>query len=818
MDNVAKQEFNLRDLDTKSVTLFPSRAQIVREVKSLQLTPGLNEVTIVGLTPTLDEESIKVEGTGSATISDISVDLVANLASFEDFYPSDDDESDCSIDFDYSAKKPDFGYDDQLEALDDRETLLKDELEQAKEIVASAGRRLKILDAYGNSLDKKRNVVIQEGLATYLNERESVFADHQKGTSEIRRVEKQIKKLQDERLSVSKLETKARKQWDKDREKERKAAVKKADKQRAKRIDRQREKKRIKKERANFWPKYHYTVTVTLDASAYTPLSSRRSSISSEADVQLVKQKDAAAQETAAGGESSGGTSCDLAISYVTSSAFWAPSYDLQLSTTNNTANLSFEAKLTNATSETWRNAKIILSTSQTSFSGLEDALPSLVPWHVKLGNKSSGIYANDVLHSREERDEQVTWEVQRHKQQNIQKPRAELFGLWNDAKGGEAFGTVAAAPPASLVKNKVALAQQVQLQAAEQQLRNNYGGPGPSNNINLASLAPAVLKSSVPRAQAKKSRARLGSSSFAVSEEVKARSDRFSGGLFGSTAVGGSGGGDGGGGGGAESDAEEEDLDGDDKTILEATPELDFQDSAMEETGLTTTYDLPGLRTLTPRSRASKQRIARVNFSNIVFNHTVVAKYKPVAYLKAKLRNTSKLTLLRGPAGLTLDGSFMGRTRIPRCSSGDSFHLSLGIDPAIRVVYPKPEVRRSTTGMFSKEDSSIYTRTVTLTNTKAAAGKAATLYVLDQVPISEDERLRVAIHSPRGLVSGGSAVASGVPGREGADQKDWGKATALLRKENEISWEVNLKAGKSVKLTLEYEVSAPSGEFVVQC
>lgn len=35
--DATKQEFNLRDLGTKSVTLFPSRAQIVRELKDVHL-------------------------------------------------------------------------------------------------------------------------------------------------------------------------------------------------------------------------------------------------------------------------------------------------------------------------------------------------------------------------------------------------------------------------------------------------------------------------------------------------------------------------------------------------------------------------------------------------------------------------------------------------------------------------------------------------------------------------------------------------------------------------------------------------------------
>jgi hypothetical protein len=37
MDSLPKQEYRIRDLPTKSVTLFPTRAQIVREIKDVTL-------------------------------------------------------------------------------------------------------------------------------------------------------------------------------------------------------------------------------------------------------------------------------------------------------------------------------------------------------------------------------------------------------------------------------------------------------------------------------------------------------------------------------------------------------------------------------------------------------------------------------------------------------------------------------------------------------------------------------------------------------------------------------------------------------------
>jgi hypothetical protein len=260
----------------------------------------------------------------------------------------------------------------------------------------------------------------------------------------------------------------------------------------------------------------------------------------------------------------------------------------------------------------------------------------------------------------------------------------------------------------------------------------------------------------------------------------------------------------------------------GDDGATLFPTEELDqaldFEESLMAERGFTTTYDLPGLKTLAPTSTSSKQRVARLVFSGVVLSHTIIAKYRPVANLKARIKNTSKLTLLRGLAGLTLDGSFMGRTLLPRCSAGDTFTLNLGVDPAIKVLYPKPEVRRTTTGIFSKEDSSVYVRTITMQNTRATAGKPVSIMVQDQIPVSEDERLKVELLKPQGLHVDDAGVQAGEPGRDARQDKDWGNAKATLKKSGEISWQVKLNAGKAVRLTMEYSVSLPSGDMATQC
>lgn len=274
-----------------------------------------------------------------------------------------------------------------------------------------------------------------------------------------------------------------------------------------------------------------------------------------------------------------------------------------------------------------------------------------------------------------------------------------------------------------------------------------------------------------------------------------------------------------------------------------EPAPELSFQESAMEETGMTTTYDLPGAKSLLPGFTASKQRVAHISFTGVSFSHTVVAKLRPAAFLQARLRNASRTALLKGPVGLTLDGTFMGRSTLPRCSPGESFSLGLGVDPAVRVTYPKVDVRRGTSGVFTTENKTTYKRAVTVVNTRAAGSggggsggsgssnssnnKAVRLTVIDQVPVSENEMLKVELVHPRGLYAGGAEVSAGVQadgvardgkdGKDGKEGKDWGRAIASMKLGGQINWDVTLNAGKGVKLTLEYNVSLPTGYQAAQ-
>ncbi|KAK3324507.1 hypothetical protein B0T19DRAFT_486664 [Cercophora scortea] len=814
MEPTHTQEFRIRDLSTRSVTLFPTRAQVVREIKDVALKPGINEITVVGLTPTVDEHSIKVEGSGSAIITDITVELLPNRDIFQDIYPDSDSDSDPDI---AEEEEDDDVQEVSSAKLEVREklALLDDEQHRLKEVIASAESRLKMLDAYGSSItspETKWDVAIEAGIETYRTERAMVFQDHMDSTVRSRQLLKEITALKKEQARLNSLEAKEKAKAAKAKAKIQKAKDKLKEQEARRRAERIKEKNRIRRERENFWPRFSYSVRITLDAASFTPTSSRRSSIASASDVVHAVSEKAIASSS----EDAAGITCDLSLSYVTSSAFWSPSYDLALSTTTNTAVLCFDAQLTNMTSETWSNCRLTLSTSQTTFSGLQDAIPTLVPWRVKLAGKGVGRSDSGIMDSQEERAQKGSWHAQQNEWQS-QKPRAQLFGVTTFQFGQFPDPPVPSPfqPAVPAMAYKSVAGPIVAASAPRPGGGGLFGSSTNANTITSAFGAPGntgvttgfgIMQQQQQQQQssglfggAPQSEAFHQQQALAQSV-VHKKSGEARRGLF-------------------RQDGNPDPSDEDDgATILEPTPELSFQESTFEETGLTATYDVPNLKTLKPSSTASKQRVARIQFVNVYFSRTVVAKYKPVAYLKAKLRNTSKLTLLRGPTGLTLDGTFMGRSTLPRCSAGDSFFMSLGVDPAIKVVYPKPEVKRSTTGVFTKGDNSLYTRTITLVNTRATAGKPVDIMVLDQVPVSEDEKLRVELVQPRGLSTVGASVAAGLPGKEGKDEKEWGKATATLKKAGEVAWDVKLNAGRTVKLVLEYDVALPTGDQVIQC
>lgn len=728
----------------------------------------------------------------------MAVDLVVNRESYEEIYPSDSDDSD-SDDDDLSDSEPE---NEAMEIFSKESERIKNQIKQAHEGLASASSRLDILDRHGQSFAKSCPDNLNANLDAYKVERKKIFQDYAAS-------DEMLKSMEFEQFKLVKKNRHVRKEAEKNRKEAEKAKLRKATKRQLARQEKVQAKRRLKEERVYFWPKKVYRVVLSLDTNFdITPSLSRRESIDSlgkralpsspKADSISIAKRSSTAQDSCQIG---------LAISYITRYAWWSPRYDLALTTTTGSGMITYRAEFCNKTSESWRDAKVILSTSQTAFQDLGEAIPNMEPWHICLAQGFGVSGMNEALLSRSEMQRDRKGEA--NKSDKFQVPRNVLFGLVNGN---------------SLFKHDDTW------QATAKQKRNPFMGFGSgaqqgARDSSSIFGAPSVQPSGGSSLFGGPSVQPSGGSGLFGGRSVQPSG--FADVRFGSSTVS-----------GAKpnpSESDESSDEADAETIIPQDPTIEFEESNWEETGLTATFDVPGVRTIPPSRTTRRHKIASIALKDVRLSYVLVPKLREAAFLKARLRNNSSITLLKGPVGLTLDGSFLGNTTIPRCSAGDAFSLNLGVDPGITVTYQKPVVRRNQVGVFQKEGSCIFTRSLVVTNTKANSVLEGV--VLDQVPVSEDEKLKVEVLQPRGLKKEGDhamsgkavtvgAVKNGSPSRsvssaDGArgvkvTEDDCGQAVATLKKGGEIRWSLKLNPGQRIRLDLEYETRFPSSERVI--
>lgn len=699
----------------------------------------------------MDLDSIRVDGYGPATITDIRTDLVPRREQLEDILSDTDEASDGFSDASFEV--------DEIKETKTALRQARDRLSASEDLQRSAVSVLGFLDQYGKSVDSKKVEVstMTDFITLYRDQRSIENERHQKaknemeiGAKEIRQLEKKLLKLQLAEKNSKEARELRRQRREKNRERQRRRS----------------ERQRAQDERRKFWTPQVSTITVSLDGnSVFTPGSSRRNSIASQ------KQSDLSDK-------------IRLLLVYVVPRANWEPRYELSFKTPTSSAKLTYRAEFENSSSELWQNAKVSLSTSQTSFSGISDKIPTLEAWHIKLVSADhfrksnvweAGLQSQKETFAKQSKKKKVSLH------QNATNINVHLSSAFTQQASLQSFGRAGNIGQSGFPRPAPSAAPPL------------FGSlqPPPNPVAPVAAAPGSLFGSRSSRRQA----SALGGSQAPI---------------FGMPA-------DTGGSGAPSEDALEDDGDSSDgasdSETLPGNPlftALEHQESVRQDYGLTTTYDLPGQRTLVPSSIKRKHVLAEIDLTAVTLSYMVVPKLRAAAFLKARIRNISSTTLLSGKAGMTVDGTFLGSTNLPSCAPDEFLSLSLGVDPSILVNYAKPTVRRATTGFFNKEDSAIFTRNCWLKNTKSSV---ASITVLDQIPISEDERLKVHIVEPKGLEKSGDRAKLDLSTKV---QPQGAKAEVHLEKNGVVRWDVTLEKGKEVKLVLEYVTRLPNGQGLV--
>ncbi len=154
-------------------------------------------------------------------------------------------------------------------------------------------------------------------------------------------------------------------------------------------------------------------------------------------------------------------------------------------------------------------------------------------------------------------------------------------------------------------------------------------------------------------------------------------------------------------------------------------------------------------------------------------------------AYLKATVKNGSRLPILAGPANVFVKRTFSGDAQLATTGPGGALELPLGADEDIRLTRTVIPATKTQGFLFGAEDVTEYAVKIEVGNYKK---RPVTIRVVDQLPKTNAEKIKVEI-------------ISAVPhSEENAD------ADGLLY------WHVDVPAGATKTVSFSYRITRPKG------
>ena len=159
--------------------------------------------------------------------------------------------------------------------------------------------------------------------------------------------------------------------------------------------------------------------------------------------------------------------------------------------------------------------------------------------------------------------------------------------------------------------------------------------------------------------------------------------------------------------------------------------------------------------------------------------------RFAPVGYLIATAKHEGEEPLLPGPVSVFRDGAYVGLAQIGVTRPDDELELSFGADDKVKVEYRLVNDGRSEEGLISTDRRIDRQYRIAVANHH---DQALEITVLDQIPVSQDERIEVEL-----LKSGTKPTESEPEGRKGV-----------------LAWRYLYESGEERVIDFRYAVTAP--------
>ncbi|XP_067674172.1 protein F37C4.5-like isoform X2 [Haliotis asinina] len=221
----------------------------------------------------------------------------------------------------------------------------------------------------------------------------------------------------------------------------------------------------------------------------------------------------------------------------------------------------------------------------------------------------------------------------------------------------------------------------------------------------------------------------------------------------------------------------------------MESFAPMPFVETKVTESTTSTSYEI-ARQTSIPSDNLPHKVSVGIFDVKPKLEYIAIPKVEPRAYLQAKVTNNSVFTLLPGATSIFLDNSFVAKAEIKLVSPGEEFLCSLGVDPAVKVIYKPLKKFKASTGLISKTTNTTYEQVVEIKNTHE--------YSIDivlklQLPRSSDDKIKVTLLEPS------------------LDMKHPEKNTnPHITKQNHVVWKLDLAKQVTREITLKYTVDHP--------
>jgi len=218
-----------------------------------------------------------------------------------------------------------------------------------------------------------------------------------------------------------------------------------------------------------------------------------------------------------------------------------------------------------------------------------------------------------------------------------------------------------------------------------------------------------------------------------------------------------------------------------------EKTVAADMETATIESSGVSAVFEIKLPSSIPSDGEAHKVPIATQKFDGAL-EYVSTPSLGEMAYLKARLTNTSEAPLLGGEVNLFRDGDFVGKSHVNFIASGAQFDFFLGVDDGVKITRKTLLDKASEGGLLSRRKGVARKYETTIESFKPQAIK---LTVLDQLPVSQDASINV----------------SGVKFSDSpkTQEKDTGKLT----------WEFSIEPKQKKVLTEEYTVEWPADKQI---